>query len=262
MSDTIIVVPCYNEESRLDLTPFVQHAQRFSRTRFLFVDDGSSDDTSDLILTAGVARTEQIDLLTMPQNMGKAEAVRHGFQEAFSSAPRFVGFWDADLATPLDAIPEFQSVLEGSCDLDMVFGARVQLLGRSIERHMWRHYVGRVFATAVSMVLRLPVYDTQCGAKLFRNDGRLVEAFETPFLARWVFDVEIIARYMNMHRRDHRPAVEGCIYELPLDHWEDVAGSKLKPSDFLTAALDLAHIAWTYQLSPALADPHAWPAKG
>ena len=114
MSHTTIVVPCYNEARRLLLEPFVEYAGEHPNTRFLFVDDGSSDDTSDLILTSGVARCEQIDLLTLPHNMGKAEAVRHGFQEAFTTQPRYVGFWDADLATPPRCIDRVLPEMQGA----------------------------------------------------------------------------------------------------------------------------------------------------
>jgi hypothetical protein len=65
--------------------------------------------------------------------------------------------------------------------------------------------------------------------------------FAEPFLSRWVFDVEILARYRNLLKLS--PAQLGdIIYEYPLEKWTDVAGSKLHPSDFLTAFLDVWHI--------------------
>src|SRR5690606_38221872 len=98
--------------------------------------------------------------------------------------------------------------------------------GRAIERHAWRHYLGRVFATAASLALRLRVYDTQCGAKLFRASDRLAELFRDPFRARWIFDVELIARLIRQRRGTALPGAESVIYEFPLLEWRDVPGSK------------------------------------
>jgi putative flippase GtrA len=146
-----------------------------------------------------------------------------------SSGYAYAGFWDADLATPLDAVVVFMDVFRRLARVDIVFGTRVQLLGRQIDRKLARHYLGRVFATAASLVLSLAVYDTQCGAKLFRVNDACKELFESRFGSRWIFDVELVARYAQKHR------AELGIYELPLDSWRDVGDSKVRPVDFVRA---------------------------
>ena len=128
----------------------------------------------------------------------------------------------------------------------MVFGSRVKLLGRSIERLAVRHYMGRVFATVVSVMLRLGVYDTQCGAKLFRVNDEIRSLFQDAFVTNWVFDVEIIARLIRARRQTGGPDVAESIYEYPLEEWRDVAGSKLQSTDFLRAILEVARIYRTY----------------
>ena len=125
----------------------------------------------------------------------------------------------------------------------MVFGARVKLLGRCVERRAVRHYLGRIFATFVSTMLNLPIYDTQCGAKLFRVTRSSDALFRAPFLSRWIFDVEIIARYL---REVGAEAAAKRIYEFPLMCWVDVAGSKLKPRDFVTSFVDVLRIRRAY----------------
>ncbi len=129
-------------------------------------------------------------------------------------------------------------------------GSRVKLLGRNIDRRRSRHYLGRVFATAVSMVLGLEVYDTQCGAKLFRTTQLMGALFQQPFLSRWIFDVEILARLIKARRGTELPQPEQTIYELPLTEWKDIPGSKLAYGDFVRAAWELYRIRNFYFKNP------------
>lgn len=245
-----IVVPCYNEAARLPGERFVNYAREHTDVEFLFVDDGSTDDTWNMLQELCRQSPESMRALQLERNSGKAEAVRRGMVSALASPTNesirhYVGFWDADLATPLDDIGQFCDVLDARPELDMVFGSRVNLLGRNISRSTMRHYIGRVFATAASIVLKLPIYDTQCGAKLFRVNDELRRVCAEPFLSRWIFDVEMIARYIQMRRSGGKP-VRDSIYELPLVTWTDVKGSKLKLMDFFTVGIDLARIKFKY----------------
>lgn len=238
----LIVVPCYNEASRLDSAAFLKFLAVSDGIHILFVDDGSSDGTYSVLEQLQRALPEKVDVLRLAQNSGKAEAVRFGVLHGLDRQhPDFIGFWDADLATPLDAVPEFLAVLASRPEIEMVFGSRVKLLGRYVERHPARHYLGRVFATVVSNVLRLAIYDTQCGAKIFRVGPHTRSLFDTPFLSRWIFDVEIIARYLR-HNQGRPAALESAIYEFPLMKWVDVRGSKVRPSDFFVAFWDVLRI--------------------
>ena len=242
MQRVIIVVPCYNEARRLTSGAFLEFLRRFPDVHFLFVDDGSSDDTIAVLRSVRAASDGQADVLRLARNGGKAEAVRHGMLAAIRQRPAFVGFWDADLATPLDAIPLFLDEFERHPTTEMVLGSRVQLLGRAIERQPRRHYAGRGFATIVSLLLRLAVYDTQCGAKLFRCTPTLEAILRDPFLSRWVFDVEILARLEVERRRSGSACVAACVRELPLPAWRDIAGSKLVATDVVRVAADLWRI--------------------
>jgi len=241
MSRLLVVVPCYNEEKRLDVAAF----RAFEGAEFLFVNDGSRDGTLRVLEELRDSDPRKFDVLNLERNSGKAEAVRRGVLFALERKPDVTGFWDADLATPLSEIPPFLETFDTRPEIEMVFGARVRLLGRAISRHASRHYIGRVGATLISRTLGLAVYDTQCGAKLFRANDALRTVFARPFLSRWIFDVEIIARFIELQGRD---AVAGSIYEFPVRVWRDVKGSKVKSSDFLRALADLRKIRRAYRL--------------
>jgi dolichyl-phosphate beta-glucosyltransferase len=249
-SSVAIVIPCYNEAKRLKVGHYKKYSDADRSHLFVFVNDGSSDMTLQVIQDLHHNHPQHCSYIDLPRNVGKAEAVRQGLLSAFDMNPDFAGYWDADLATPLETIPDFCRLLESHSEIDMVFGARVRLLGRAIERSTLRHYLGRIFATAASLTIGLPIYDTQCGAKLFRVCPRVRSLFQQPFMTRWLFDVEIIARLTQACRRDACRSPKELIYEYPLQTWTDVAGSKVKPLDFFKSFYDLARIYWTYFRTP------------
>jgi dolichyl-phosphate beta-glucosyltransferase len=263
MSQATIVVPCYNEALRLDPGKFRDFARGHPHHRILFVNDGSTDGTLEML--EGLCRLArgQFVICDLPRNVGKAEAVRQGMLRAFDAGPDYVGYWDADLSTPLNVILTFCSILDSRPDIDMVFGARISLLGRSVERDLIRHYFGRIFATAASLALGINFYDTQCGAKVFRATHEVMSLFGTPFATRWIFDVEIISRLAVVRRATGQPPVEDIVYEYPLHEWRDVAGSKVKPGDFLRAFFELAQISRKYGTLTTLGhSPHVLPIAG
>jgi dolichyl-phosphate beta-glucosyltransferase len=252
-----IVVPCYNEEHRLAAPVFARFTAEHPEPLFVLVNDGSSDGTQAVLERLRASAPHRFELLEIAVNGGKAEAVRAGMLHAFALGCELAGYWDADLATPLEEISRFAQILDRMPERIVVFGSRVQLLGRTIERSATRHYLGRVFATTASALLGLPVYDTQCGAKLFRVTRETRALFAEPFLVGWTFDVELIARLIRLqHQLGGRPVAE-LIYEAPLDTWRDVAGSKVSALDFVRGLSEMARIRQRY-LRPG-APPLALP---
>jgi dolichyl-phosphate beta-glucosyltransferase len=253
--EVIVVVPCYNEARRLAAQAFAAFLESAPNVAILFVDDGSTDDTPLVMERLRQAYARQVYTLRLSSNVGKAEAVRRGIQIAFRRRPTFVGYWDADLATPLEAITQLCDVLRAKPKVQLAMGSRVAMLGRDIQRSGARHLLGRAFATAASTLLGLPVYDTQCGAKLFRATPEIAAIFSDAFLSRWIFDVEILARMMRGLAGVHRHVqLTEMIYEFPLEQWRDVRGSRLAARDFARAAMELLAIYWEYvrgQAKPA-----------
>ncbi len=238
---TAVVIPCYNEAPRLQVPRFERFLEQASEgLSAIFVDDGSRDRTAAILEDLIHPYRGRAHLVRLPSNRGKAEAVRQGLLQGLDRGADLVAYWDADLATPLSTIALFRNLMEERPDIDAVLGSRVRLLGKYIARRPLRHYMGRVFATVASPMLRLPVYDTQCGAKMFRRTPALEEALKQPFRSHWIFDVEFLGRLLRWYRQ-HRPEAEGrAFYEYPLPEWRDVGGSRVRPRDLVRAAMELA----------------------
>jgi len=238
-----IVIPCFDEAERL--RPEAVGELAASGARVLLVDDGSTDATPQVLATlvAAAGDPSAIASLQLADNRGKAEAVRRGMQLALDDGAAVVGYCDADFSTPPHEVARLLDVLDDAADVDVVLGSRVGLLGSDVQRSHARHYLGRLFATAASAALRMKVYDTQCGAKVFADTPALRAALADPFGSMWAFDVELLARL----RHGAPPTVPGLgierFLEVPLRTWRDVGESKLTVRGAGRAVVDVARIA-------------------
>ena len=226
-----LIVPCYNESNRLNLDAFldffVQHPNGFC----LFVNDGSTDNTKEII-EAFVQDKNNFSSLSLDQNLGKGEAVRYGFNWAIQKSFPIVAFWDADLSTPLiELIRMINHINEGR--YLWIFGSRIKTLDKNIQRKIHRHYIGRFFATFISIFLKIPLYDSQCGAKCFYVTPELKSILKNPFITRWLFDVELILRMQN-HMK-----IKDYIYEMPLNEWTETPGGKITLIDGFVVLLQI-----------------------
>ena len=88
------------------------------------------------------------------------------------------------------------------------------------------------------------------GAKLFRATDELRHVLARPFTTSWLFDVEILARLIAQSPGG-TDAVARCLYELPLDEWRDVPGSKLTRGAYVRAATSMVKLYREY--GPVLA---------
>ncbi len=224
---------------------FLDFIRSCSNVDFLFVDDGSSDNTPEILGMLDREGNGRVAVLKLGVNSGKAEAVRRGGLHCISSGKyEYIGYWDADLATPLSEINRFLAVFSSKPDVSMVIGSRIRKMGSRVERIWYRHYLGRFFATAASVMLKMPIYDTQCGAKIMRA-GFAAPLFNEPFNVKWLFDIELFSRAIYELGNE---GVKKAVYEIPLDAWKDIAGSKLRLVNFLATPVQLFWIWKLYNL--------------
>jgi dolichyl-phosphate beta-glucosyltransferase len=243
MDSICIVIPFYNEAFRFPINEFLEFLHTDKETVFCLVDDGSSDETGGLLLSIKERYPDRILLKVNAENKGKADAVRLGMLSAMEYFPsNYFAFFDADLATSLEEAFHLRSILLANPNLEYAFGSRIAILGVHIKRRLHRHLIGRVIATFISNILHLMVYDTQCGAKLFKR-SLAMKVFEKPFITTWLFDVEILARIIGMYGRND---IEKFVIEVPVKSWIDKGGSKISWIYGFRVFIDLVRIKFRY----------------
>jgi dolichyl-phosphate beta-glucosyltransferase len=186
-----VVIPAYNEALRLPQTlgdVLAYLGQQSYAAEVLVVDDGSTDDTAQLV-RAWPASATPLRLLAHPdgRNHGKGATVRRGLAEARG---RYRLFMDADNSTTLDHLERFWPFVEQG--YDVVIASR-DIAGAEVVIHQpWYKELGGKVGNLIIRALAVPgIADTQAGFKLF--SARCVDTIlPTLTIDRWGFDVEML----------------------------------------------------------------------
>ncbi|NJX14196.1 response regulator [Tamlana crocina] len=238
-----VVIPCYNEEERLLSKEFLSYIDKNSGYHLCFVNDGSKDNTLQVLKNLQKGREDFITVYDCEKNGGKAEAVRQGMLfMAQKDDLDYIGFLDADLSTDLLDFDDLVKTIETS-KFKIVSGSRISRMGANITKESARKIISLTINYIIRKILKMDFKDTQCGAKIFSKDVIGI-AFNDKFVTQWIFDVEIFKR-MSQHFGLKKAKALLC--EQPLKRWIHADGSKLSMKDSIKIVMQLAQIAWVYR---------------
>lgn len=224
-----LVLPTFNEAARLHfyLAEIVEYSKLVRDPLTIVVaDDGSNEDQylrmqRDAEEAQSKCKNTQVAIryFRSISNRGKGAVIREQFLR-WIELPDVgcIGFADSDGATPFYEIMRLFDIVRGDEAIDGAIGTRFKCLGKKVVRSYKRFLTGRIFATILSNMFNIDVYDTQCGAKVFRQsfyqDATLRNLCDDN---RWLFDTQLV---IIGHKLGYR------LVEIPVD-WEDKAGSKI-----------------------------------
>jgi len=235
-----VVIPCYDEEERLLSTEFLDFVDKHSGYHLCFVNDGSKDNTLEVLNNLRKGRESFISVYDCEKNGGKAEAVRLGMLHmAKKDDLDYIGFLDADLSTDLADFDDLVSTIENS-EYKIVSGSRIARMGANITKESARKIISLTVNFIIRKILKMEFKDTQCGAKIFHKDI-INTAFDSKFLTKWLFDVEIFIRVRKQYGLQKAKQI---LCEKPLKRWIHADGSKLSMKDSVKIIGQLGQIAW------------------
>jgi glycosyltransferase involved in cell wall biosynthesis len=242
-----LVMPCYNESKRLNVSAYSAFLKSHPTMTFCFVNDGSTDETLRILKNFTAQHSaDTIRIVSLAKNQGKAEAVRQGILAMLAETSNpfdFIGFWDSDLATPLSELDRFVQAFLQNESIQSVVGLRKKEADAKIQRSFTRKIISTIMHTIIRHYIGLPIHDTQCGAKMFTS-SLASKIFETRFIARWIFDIEIFLRIKHFLGPD---SLLNNVEQLHLKAWHDVPGTKLRVCDAYNIFLELFKIKSHYR---------------
>lgn len=231
--DLSVIIPAFNEETRLGLTldSILRYLGDDRRRSFevVVVDDGSEDATAEV--AEGLA-DERIVCLRQPRNLGKGAALRRG---ALASRGRLVLLTDADLSTPIEELARLEPHLDRH---QLVIGSRAVADSRLDHRQpLYRELMGKTFNKIIRLAGVYGLSDTQCGFKLL--DGAAArEIFERLVTPGFGYDVELIWLARQLGYRVREVGVR----------WAHSPPSRVRPiQDSLKMLAELVRFRWHHR---------------
>ena len=210
-----VVIPAYNEAERIGATldKVIAYLDQQNYTwEVLVVDDGSADETRDVVVNKATSANAPLRVETIP-HAGKGWAVRHGM---LATSGRYRFMCDADLSMPIETLGSFLERMDEGNDI-VIASREAPGAGRHGEL-IARHLRGRIFNWLVRLLAVRGIDDTQCGFKLFRGDVAQ-DLFGRQRTKGFAFDVEILYMAKGQGLR---------VLEMPVDWYHDSA-SRVRP---------------------------------
>jgi len=218
-NNALLVVPAFNEEKRLQPTNFLRLC-RESELDILFIDDGSTDQTVEILKSLS-STSPKIKFLSLEYNSGKGNAVWFGFRKGTELGYSYIGFVDSDSSCCSKDIINGLNLILSDPDLSVVSGARVLLVGSNIQRSNFRKWISRIMATVLSIITKIDFYDPQSPCKWYRVDNQFKAVVGKNPQTKWFAELELVMRLRPLRSTPLK------IQEFALSEWSDVANSKL-----------------------------------
>ncbi|MBK8092741.1 MAG: glycosyltransferase [Verrucomicrobiaceae bacterium] len=235
MPDSVLlIIPCYRESGRIGpfLDELATEMARVGRVSIRVVEDGSGAQEQQAMSGLLAPYLQKHAFIRPPlmlaENHGKGGAIYSAWREEKEAA--WLAFVDADGSCSAAEVARLIGIARSSPPRTAVIASRVKMLGRHVERDWRRHVLGRIYATVVSILLDLPVYDSQCGLKLVpRADFERIASLL--HIHGFAFDVELLTTLLD----------SGCtVREEPIS-WHEIPGGKVR---FLRDPLLMARDVW------------------
>jgi len=183
-----IIIPAFNEGAVIKRT--IEEVFHYFKTtglglEVIVVDDGSSDQTKNLVLDE-IKKYPELKLLVNKKNSGKGFSVKVG---ALAATGDWVLFLDADLSTRPEEFEKFKSHLTTA---DIIIGSR-DVGGSQIlkKQRLFRRLSSKFLKQLIKLFVNLGYPDTQCGFKCFNCKSLVI--FNEQKTKRWMFDLELLA---------------------------------------------------------------------
>lgn len=225
-----IIIPCFNEEKRLDLTS-IEYLIENVNIDLYFANDGSTDNTQHVIDSI-CNNYNNCFSINYNQNEGKSSTIFKSTNYLLNNFNHdYIGYFDADFSTPADQLLNLVDYLN-EYSPKFIFASRINTLNSNIKRKTYRHFIGRIIITIINFKHKLNIYDTQCGCKIFSRDI-IKEIGKEKYKTSWLFDIEIFIRLKNKNLLKNG-------IEYPVKNWKDVDGSKLKLTHFSTILKEIS----------------------
>jgi dolichyl-phosphate beta-glucosyltransferase len=220
--NVLLVIPCFQESKRIGafLPGLCSVLGSVGNVSILVVEDGGG--TSEQVHLREMIdewRKQHKNLLPpllIPTNLGKGGAIYQGWKQPGDA--QWLAFVDADGSCSASEVRRLIELARSENRTECAyFASRVLMLGRNVKRLWTRHLIGRVYATLVSELLDIPVYDSQCGLKIVSR-AVFEKVRDKLSIKGFAFDVDLLVNLID----------SGCeVREIPID-WDERPGGKVR----------------------------------